>query len=269
MFKLCLIIGSGKLPLEILKSYNKDEVFIIALKEAEISFQLLQGFQIEVMSVFKVGKIMKTIKSKGIKNICFVGGLKKPSFSSLKPDFTGFLLLLKLLKLKLKGDDAVLQTVIKFVENKGFSIQSATEVAPEILIHKGILTKSKPSKEDEKTYELGFEILEGISKFDIGQAIVIQEGVVIGVEAIEGTDALIERCGLLKYSSRNLPILVKSAKTNQTLKIDMPVIGLETIKNLIKHGFAGVVIKAGSSIIIEKEECIKMANENNLFIVGK
>lgn len=268
MFKLCLIIGSGKLPLEILKYYKEEEVFVIILKEANVFPEDFKNFKTETLSVFKVGKIMKTIKAHKIRDVCFVGGIKKPSFSGIKPDFTGLFLLLKLLKLKLKGDDAVLKTIINFVEKKGFSIKSVSEVSPEIIINAGIFTEKKPSSAEEKNYNLGFEILEGISKFDIGQAIVIQEGVVIGIEAVEGTDALIERGGKLKYSSKNPPILIKSAKLNQTLKIDMPVIGLKTIENLAKNGFSGVAVKAGSSIIIEKEACIDFANKHNLFIIG-
>ena len=267
-FKLCLIMGADELPFEILRNLPKNEVFIIVLKEAEVDFSKLLGYNYEIISFAKVGKVIKTIKALNIKDICFAGRVKKPSFFGLKPDFKGFFLLFKILKLKLRGDNKLLEAIINFIEQNNLKVKGVNEICNELVVKKGVLTSFEPSKISQKDCENGINIVKGISSFDIGQAIVIQEGVVIGVEAVEGTDELIKRCGELKYKSKNLPVLVKCAKSNQTLKIDMPTIGLNTIKMLAKHNFAGVCIEAGSCLLLQKEEAIEFANKNNIFIIG-
>jgi DUF1009 family protein len=268
MFKLCLIIGGGNLPFEILKHYKIEDVFIIVLKEADVDLKALNGYFFEVISFVKVGRMIKEIRGRNITNVCFAGRVKKPSFSSIKPDFKGLFLLFKLLKLKIKGDDAILKTIVNFAENNKLKIKGVSEICPELLMQEGILTEVKPSHISKKDCEIGINILKEISKFDIGQGVVLQEGVVIGIEGVEGTDELIKRCSEIKYKSKNSPVLIKSAKVGQTLKIDMPTIGLNTIENLAKSGFGGVFIEAGKCLFLEKEKAIDFANKNNIFIVG-
>jgi DUF1009 family protein len=268
MSKIALIIGGGMLPFEILKNFKKEDVFIVAIKEAEVDCSKLEGYDFTEISFAKVGKIMKLVKQRGITNICFAGNVKKPSFSSLKPDLKGFFLLFKILQLKLRGDDALFKTIILFLERNGIKIKGVNEVCKNLVMKTGVLTDIKPSSFAIKEGEAGLKILKEISLLDIGQALAIQEGVILGIEAIEGTDALIERCGKLKNKSKNSPILVKCAKKQQTLKIDMPVIGFNTIKILAEWGFLGVFIEANSSLFVEQEKSIEFANQNGIFIVG-
>jgi DUF1009 family protein len=269
MTKICLIIGGGSLPREILKKLKKDEVFVVALKEADVEFANLEGYEYEIVSFVKVGKILRLLKAREISTVCFAGSVKKPSFFGLKPDFSGFLLLFQLIRLKSKGDDAVLKAVIKFMDKRNISLKGAGEICTDLIVKRGVLTNGKPHQEAMKDGELGRQVVIGLSKFDIGQSVVIQEGVVIGVEAVEGTDSLIERCSLLcYYKSKNRPILVKHSKEGQTLKIDMPTIGFKTIDLLIKHNFAGVFMEAEKTLFLEQEKSIELANKHNIFIVG-
>jgi DUF1009 family protein len=268
MFKICLIIGGGKLPFEIIANYKKDEVFIIALKEAEIEYSKLEGFSFQTISFVKVGKMINLVKKHKIQDVCFVGSVKKPNFRKLFPDFKGFFLLFQILKLKMKGDDNLLKTIINFVEKNGLNIKGASELAGNLVIQKGILTKSTPSTLSKQDGELGFDLLQTISRFDVGQSVAIQEGIILGIEGLEGTDALIQRAGELRYKSKNAPILVKSSKVGQTLKIDMPTFGLKTMQNLHKAGFSGIFVESGKCIFIEQQEAIEFANLNNMFIVG-
>lgn len=261
-------MGGGLLPFEVLSKYTKDEVFIIPLKEADVDTSLLAGYKFEIISFVKVGKIMSLMKSLKIKDVCFAGKVKKPIFSTLRPDITGLILLFKLLKLKNKGDDNVIKVIVNFIEQKGFYIKSAIEASPMLEMKKGVLTKSSPNNSENESIKLGLDLLNTISSFDVGQACVLQEGVVIGIEGVEGTDELIKRCSLIKYKSKNTPILIKSPKKDQSLKIDIPVIGFETILNLKESGFRGIAIKAEGSIFLELEKAIDFANQNNIFIVG-
>ncbi len=268
MSKICLIIGGGVLPREILKKLKKEEVFIVALKEADVDFANLEGYEYDVISFVKVGKILKLLRARGINEVCFAGSVKKPSFFGLKPDFSGFLLLFQLIRLKSKGDDAVLKAVIKFMDKRNISLKGAGEICTDLVVKRGVLTKGKSHKEAMKDGELGRQVVLGLSKFDIGQSVIIQEGVVIGVEAVEGTDSLIERCSLLCYKSKNRPILVKHSKEGQTLKIDMPTIGFKTIELLVKNNFAGVFVEAEKTLFLEQEKSIELANKHDIFIVG-
>jgi DUF1009 family protein len=270
-YKVCFIAGSGELPFEALSNFKTHEAFVIVLKESSFDIERIKklGYNYKIISFTKIGKMMRTVKKRGIQTICFLGSVRKPTFWGLIPDFTGMFLLFKLLSLKFKGDDAVLKTIIHFVEKRGFKIQGLDKLTPTLIMKKDILTKKTPTEKEVRTAEIAFKILENISEYDIGQSVVMQDGVVLGIEAIEGTDALIKRCAELKYkNSKNLPILVKAAKSNQTLKIDMPVIGVETIKNVALAGFSGIFVKAGTSIIVKKDECIELADKENVFIVG-
>lgn len=268
MFKICLIMGGGELPFEVLKNFKREEIFVICLKEAEIDYTKLANYNFVKESFVKIGSIFKLVKSKGIKNVCFAGRVKKPHFSSVRPDFKGFFLLFKILKSRIKGDNFILKTIVEFVEKNGINVKSVAEICGNLVMQEGILTSTKPSKAETKDALFAMNLIKSISEFDVGQAVVMQEGVVLGVEAIEGTDELIKRCGSFKYPSKNKPILVKSPKLKQTLKIDMPVIGFETIKNLKESGFSGVFLKAGSSLFLEQQKCVEFANQNGIFISG-
>ena len=269
MYKICLIAGNGLLPFEILKSFNQNEVFIICLKESGVSASNFKGYEVLEKSVFKVGSIIKEIKARKIKQIIFVGGIKKPSFYSIKPDLTGFMLMLKILKLKHKGDDAILKAITQFLEEKNLELVGVKDIASNLILQEVSITHKTPNDLELKNINFGLEVLEGISKFDIGQALVMQDGVVIGVEGVEGTDALIERCSKICYKNKSKPILIKAPKVGQTFKIDIPVIGLNTIQNLIKYNFAGVAILAGGTILLEKEKSKNLANEAGIFIFCK
>ena len=261
-------MGGGLLPFEVISKYTTQDIFIVVLKEAEVDLSTLQGYNFEIIGFARVGQIMKRMKSLNIKDVCFAGKVKKPVFSSLRPDLTGLFLLFKLLKLKNKGDDNVIKTIISFIESKGFNVKSVIESTPNIQMKKGFLTKSLPTKQEEESIKLGIDLLAATSKFDVGQACVLQEGVVIGIEGVEGTDELLKRCALIKYKSKNSPLLIKSPKEGQSLKIDMPVIGFETMLKLKEYGFRGIAVKSEGSIFLQEEKAIEFANANNIFIVG-
>lgn len=262
-------MGEGFLPIEILKSYKPSEIFIIILKEARnIDFSLLQNFDFQVISFAKLGKIIREIKKRGITRVCMAGRVEKPLIRSLSPDLGALFVFFKILLRKVKGDDVILKAVIEHVEKKGIKVIGVKEILPSLVVEEGILTSGDISNYIRESISIGIKVLNAISPFDIGQAIVVQEGVVLGIEGVEGTDALIQRCGSLKYNSKNLPILIKAAKIGQTFKADMPAIGKQTIDILKEYGFGGVALQSGGTIIIERSECIKKANEYHLFIIG-
>ncbi len=134
------------------------------------------------------------------------------------------------------------------------------------LFEEKVYTNLKPNAEDLKTIALGMKAAKSLSKLDIGQTIIARDSSVIAIEGIEGTDETIKRAG--KYSDRD-NILIKMARPQQDMRVDIPVIGINTVKNAIENNFKGIVAEANKMLFLNKDECIKLANENNFFIVGK
>lgn len=268
--RIGLIAGSGDLPLLILEECNKKgiEAFVLLIKDfaKEEDYKNLNHITINFGDI---GKALSFLKKNNVKHMVFAGAVKKPNLKKIWPDLKGFLLLFKLLKCKIFGDNTILQTVIDFLEKQGFEVLPVDAILESAKISEGIAGKvDLPNKDYQKDIDLGIKLLRHISDFDIGQSVVIQNGMVIGIECIEGTKELINRCGQIKYNLERKPILVKIKKTNQTRKADLPSIGEDTIKQVKEAGFAGIAIDFENTILINKKEIIKIADESGLFIMG-
>ena len=165
------------------------------------------------------------------------------------------------------GDDGLLRFVIKEVENKGFDVIGIHDLMPNLLVPKGVLTHQKPSKKDIIDIERGFNVAKILGKADVGQAVIVQQGIVLSVEGIEGTKALIERTKKLKRKGEG-GVLVKTIKPQQDNRIDMPTIGPETVKSIFDAGLKGIAVEAGKVLLAEAEKTIELADKLNIFIVG-
>ena len=178
-----------------------------------------------------------------------------------------------LLSFQEKLTDMEIETLIRQMgdklEKEGFEILPVDKIATDIKIQAGIAGKIEmPDKAYNDDINLGIKVLKQIGDLDIGQSIVIQNGIVMGIECIEGTQKLIERCGQLKYNTGRKPVLVKIKKSKQTRKIDLPAIGEDTITQVKQAGFAGIAIDADNGLIINKESTIQSADRNKIFING-
>lgn len=270
--KLGLIVGKGTLPRLVIKEIEKQggQVFIIKLKG--MSDQ--ENYDEYVHTSSYIGCLKEAFdffKKNSVKDIAFAGKINKPSLTTLtNVDEMGRILVKRLLKNKLFGDDKVLRTVVDFFEEYGFNIVDISSIIKYDMARKGFMgSQTFQLKEYNSDILLGKNVLQKISKFDIGQSIVVQNGLVLGIEGLEGTDVLIERCGKLAYKNEpQKPILVKIKKKSQTRKADLPTIGINTIKNLHKNGFDGIAVENKSVIILEKEKVIELANKYNIFIYG-
>ncbi len=268
--RLGIIAGNGDLPLLILEECKKKNITpFIAIMKDFADVEKYKNFQNITIGFGDVGKTIAFFKKNNVKNLVFAGGVKKPNIKTIFPDFKGFFLLLKLLKNKVFGDDTILQTTIQFLEKQGFNVMSVEEILSDIKIKEGIVGNVKwPNNDYIYDINLGVKVLKQMGDLDIGQSVVIQNGIVIGIECIEGTEKLIERCGQLKYTTGRKPILVKIKKTTQTKKIDLPSIGENTIDQIKNAGFAGIAFDCNSGLVINKQTVIEKANENKIFIYG-
>ncbi len=266
LFPLGIIAGRGILPVELANiSRALGEKSYIACIDTEIDKVLVDEFEHRFFSIGNVGDIIEYFKSRNVKNIVLAGKIIRPNLAALKVDMTGALLMTKILKQKFLGDDKLLQVVAKFLEGKGFNIVSANDIFALESAKVHLSTIKKPSKQDKIDIEIGLNAARTLGTLDIGQAVLVQDGYILGVEAAEGTDMLIERCA----TSRKKPyggVLVKVMKPNQDPRLDIPSIGKDTIEILAKFKYEGVAIEAGKVIIIDRASTFKTADENQVFI---
>ena len=268
--RLGIVAGSGDLPISIVRECEKNNIkpFVIVLKDFAKDVDYKE-YTHQTLKFGDVGKAISFFRKNKIKYIVFAGAVKKPDLKTIWPDLKGFFLLIKLLKCKIFGDDTILQTAIKFLEKEGFEVLPVDQIVKDIKIQHGIAGNIELPNDDYMIdIELGVKVLKQIGDLDIGQSIVIQNGIVMGIECIEGTEKLIERCGQLKYTTGRKPILVKIKKSKQTRKIDLPAIGEDTISQVKSAGFAGIALDCENGLVINREATISKANKNKIFIYG-
>lgn len=266
--KVGIIAGSGFLPRHVIDACIKKEIDLLLIGIVDnINQELYQDIEYETFQLHAVSKVIKKLRSEGISHIVLAGKVKRATLSKLLLDFKGAKLLANIIKNGF-NDNSILLTIIEFFENEGFTIISPERIATDILVKPGPLTKKQPSKENWEDIKKGVNILKSIAEYDIGQALVIQGGLVLGVEAAEGTDELIKRCGNIKQQDDEEVILVKICKPKQDRRVDLPCIGPNTIRNLHINGLAGVVIEAGAALILNESATRDEADRFGIFIYG-
>ena len=265
--KIGIILGSGNLPYKIVSCCKKTQknFFLLAFYD-QTPPDLVKDYPHEWVNLGEINKAFSILKAQNVTDVVFCGKINRPSFSSLKLDKRGASMMAKL-ALRGMGDDAVLKAIIQEIEKDGFSFLGVQEILKDLFVAEGLLTELAPSENDLNNIEKGRSVLNSLSKEDVGQGVVIQEGRIIGIEAAEGTDALIKRSYALTQTGLP-PVFVKLKKLHQEDRADLPVIGTDTIMHLKEAGFAGLAIQADNTILIDKLAIIEKANALKLFIVA-
>ncbi len=264
---LGVIAGGGALPLKLLHACDDlgIEPFIVAF-DGQTDPALVQGYEHMWTRFGAIGKIIKTLKSHDVRDLVMIGKMRRPSMAELKPDLKAAELIAKL-GFGALGDNDFLGVIRKFLEAEGFEIHGVHKFATDLLAPSGVIGKHKPGKADWADINRGLEVSLGMGHLDVGQSVIVQEGIVLGVEAIEGTDALMKRCGDLMRGGRKA-VLVKTCKPQQDRDFDLPTIGPETIENAAHSGLGGVVIHAGHSLVYDLDGVVQTANKHKLYVVG-
>lgn len=264
---IALFAGKGNLPKILIDVFQKQKrPFVILAFHGQTDETLVQHLPHLWMYYGEVGKALAYVKEHHIKEIVMAGGISRPSLNEIRPDWEGVKWLAKV-GAKALGDDNLLRSIIKMIEEKGYKVVGPDDLLADILVPQGILTTLEPDEQAWKDIGRGVEILCALSPVDVGQAVVIQEGLVLGVEAIEGTDALIERSRSLQRPGPG-GVLIKIAKHHQEQRVDLPTIGLETVHKASKAGLRGIAVEAGRTLFLDREEALKFANSKKLYIVG-
>ena len=266
--KLGIIAGGGELPAQLIEwcRTHNHPYFVLAIRTNAKEEYFTPEIPHEWIRIGQAGTGFKRFKEEGVKDVVLIGTIKRPTLTELVPDMRTTAFFAKI-GARALGDDGILRAVVKEIENEGMKVVGIQEVVPELLAKEGILTKKKPDKEDEEDIRRGVEVATTIGKLDVGQSVIVQQGLVLGMEGIEGTDKLILRCKDYVRKGK-APVLVKLRKPQQDLRIDLPTIGLQTVENAHNSGFKGIAIHAGNTLIVNEPEVIKLANKYNLFIKG-
>ncbi len=205
-------------------------------------------------------------KEKGVTDVVMVGRVRRPSITELKPDW---LMVQKLARIGLHalGDDGLLKAIAMEFEAEGFHVLAPQDVFTDLLFPEGQLGTHAPSAIAQSDIQRGIEIALALGALDVGQSVVVQQGIVLGVEAVEGTDALIGRAGMLKREGAP-PVLVKLKKPQQDARFDLPALGLATVREAAAAGFCGIAAQAGGALLIDRGDVIAFADAAGLFMIG-
>lgn len=274
MRKLGLIAGGGTLPVEIATHCAEvgRPLFVVRLKG--FAGPELDEFPGAEVGLAEVGKCIKVLKKAGCEAVCLAGNVSRPDFKALKPDLRGMAILPGVIKAAKHGDDALLRVVLDEFAKEGFAIEGAHEANGSLTLGVGALGKVAPKAEHKLDIERALLVAREIGKLDIGQGAVVCDGLVLAVEAQEGTDAMLRRVAHdIPTAIRGQPgaykgVLAKAPKPIQETKVDLPTIGVATIQRAAAAGLAGVVGEAGRLLVLDRDQVIALADELGLFVYG-
>ena len=260
-----LFLGEKKLPLKILKSIKRKKIkyFIIDLSKNN---KFKKDKNSYFINIGKFGKILDLIKSKKCKKVLFAGNIIKPRLSKLKLDLKGIYYFPRIIKASKLGDAAILKELIKILSENKIKVIKLNTYNPELTLKRGCYTKIKPNGSDLITIRKGIQILNKSNSFNHVQALVINNHKIVSFEKRKGTKDMLK--SLRKNNLQN-KLLLKMPKSKQDLRVDLPTIGLDTLKDCKKANIKGIVVKAGQNIFLDKHDGLKFANKNSIFVIAK
>jgi DUF1009 family protein len=266
---LGLIVGESSLPNYVINKLLKKniEFLILDLTKSNIYKRYKNSYSLKIT---ELGKAISILKKNNCKNVIFIGKVERPDISLLKFDTKALFYLPRLFSAFKKGDGNILKEIIKIFKENKLNVVNSMKFTPELIFKDKSINKLKINNTDKSSISKGVKIIKSLSKFDIGQSVVINNGYVLAIEGPEGTDETIKRSLHLskKYKLKNKSILIKFPKANQDLRIDLPTIGFDTIKNCIKANIKGIAVKRSQNIILDKDKIINLAKKNNFFIIS-
>jgi UDP-2,3-diacylglucosamine hydrolase len=281
MTRLGLIAGNGKFPFLVLDAARAQglEVVVVAIKEEAFpEIESHGAVAVHWLSLGELSKLIETFKAEGVTRAVMAGQVKhKQIFSAIRPDWR---LAKLLLSLGTRNTDSLLGAVAKVLADEGILLENSTALLEPLLAKTGVLTKRAPSGQERKDVEYGRAVGRRLAEYDIGQTVVIAEAACVAVEAMEGTDATIERAGEIMRSlksegssststlSRALTV-VKVAKPGQDMRFDVPVIGVKTIETMARAGASCLAVDAGRCLLLDGEAVIRVADDAGITVCAE
>lgn len=271
--KLGIIAGSGVLPARLIEfcRSTKQSFVVVALQNHADETVLPNDCPIKWVRLGAVGKIYRFMKKEAVKEIVMIGGVRRPSLAEIYPDFFGLRFLARI-GLSKKGDDGLLRDIIKAIEELGFKVRGFHELMPDFLAPAGVWTYTKPADEDMADIARGCYTAQLLGLADVGQSVVVQNGLVLAVEGVEGTRRLLERSGELRRKKAKKAgtsgVLVKMMKPQQETRADMPTIGVQTVESVVQAGLGGIAVEADKVLVPDIQEVMQAADKAGIFVMG-
>ena len=269
-----VIAGGGVMPFAVADSLIARGLnpVLFALKGACDPIAVAR-FRHHWISVGQIGRAMKLFRRENCRDLVFIGTLVRPALSEIRLDWTTIRMLGRVWAAFRGGDDHLLSGIGRILEQDGFRMVGIKDVAPDLLMPEGCVTRAAPDDNAATDIARGRDVLRALSPFDIGQAAIVIDGHVVAVEDIEGTDGLLVRVARLRGEGRiraRAPrgVLVKAPKSGQDLRFDLPTIGPRTVERAVEAGLAGIAIVAGHTIVVEPQAMIAAADAAGLFVTG-
>lgn len=269
-----IIAAGGPMPFAVADSLiaNGREPVLFALKSLASPVDVVR-YRHHWIPVGKLGALFRLLRAESCRDVVFIGTMVRPALSEIRLDLKTLRVMPQILKAFRGGDDHLLSSVGRIFEREGLHLRGISEVAPDLLMPAGCLTRRAPDVEAEADIAKGRALLGALSPFDIGQAVIIIDGHVIGVEGIEGTDGLLARIAQLRNEGRirakaGRGVLVKAPKNAQDLRYDLPTMGPRTVEGVVAAGLGGIAIAAGQSIVAEPQAMVAAADKAGVFVLG-
>ena len=265
MERIGLIAGSGQFPSIFSRAAREKGLNVYAVAHEGETDPALENL-VEATKWVKIGQVKKLVaffKENDVRDAVMAGAITKTKmFSSVRPDLTALKILATM---DHTHDDRLLRAFADALEREGIKVRASTFLLPELLAPEGCWTRRKPNKSEMADVRFGWRIVKEIGGLDIGQSVVVRDGSVMAVEAIDGTDATIRRGGKL---GKEKTVVVKASKPNQDMRFDVPAVGPETIKTMSSVGASVLAVEAGKTVVFDKEEMVALANRERIAIIG-
>lgn len=265
--KLGIIAGGGNLPQQLIAHAAAHAIpfHVLAVRGQAV----LADFADVPHTVVRLGaakQIFATLRQQDVTDLVMIGRIRRPSLLELRPDWQ-LLKLLPRLGLLTLGDDGLLRNVVRLFEERGIAVRGIHEYLPQLLAPSGVWTRAQPTPALQADITCGIEAAMLLGQADVGQAVVVQGGLVVATEAVDGTDAMLQRVAR-EQRARGPGVMVKLCKPQQDKRVDMPTVGVRTVEQAAKAGLAGIVVSAGRTLVDDYHATVAAANSSGLFMVG-
>ena len=266
--KLGIIAGGGVAPRQVMEACRKTgRAFFLICLEGQADAGLGEGAPHVWLPLGAGARLQDVVAEQSITELVMIGRVRRPSLMELKPDWLALKVLTKI-GINMLGDDALLRGIGKAMEEiTGARVIGAQDIFSDLLTPAGQLGRVAPDDQARLDIERGLTVARALGALDVGQAVIVQQGLVLGVEAIEGTDALIARCAALRREGSG-GILVKCAKPQQDTRYDLPTIGPDTLRAAQQAGLRGIAVEARKSLLVEREQTLALADVAGIFLLG-
>jgi DUF1009 family protein len=266
--RLGIIAGGGDLPAKVAAAARAAgrTVFILGL-EGFADAAVLAPWPHEIQRLGAAGRIVAALRERGCQDLVMIGPVRRPSLLDLRPDAEGAKLLARVGRAAFAGDDGLLAAVMRVLTEEGFRVIGAHDILREAVAPSGVLTRTAPDAQAMTDINRGVQVARLLGSADVGQGCVVQQGLVLAVEAVEGTDAMLARAGALRRDGIG-GVLVKLVKPGQDKRADLPTNGHDTIRHAAAAGLRGLAFEARATILAEREACLAAADAAGLFLIG-